>query len=103
MAAQPNYAIPAESVRRLLEAADRAALGTLLAEGQPYVSLVLLALDHDAAPLLLLSDLAEHSRNIARDPRVSLLIDGTGGLADPLTGPRASLIGRAAAVRDERL
>ena len=91
------------NVRRLARQADRAALATRLAEGAPYASLVLLALDLDATPLLLLSDLAEHSRNIAREPRVSLLIDGTAGLADPLTGPRATLIGRAEAVVDARL
>ena len=90
---------PAASARRLLRAADRAALGSTLADpaavGGPYVSLVLLASDHDAAPLLLLSDLAEHSKNIAADPRVALLIDGTAGLPDPLTGPRVTLLGDA--------
>ena len=91
------------AVRRLARAADRAALATTLADGRPYVSLVLLAWDFEGAPLLLLSDLAEHSRNLARDPRQSLLIDGTGGLADPLTGPRASLIGKAGPVRCDRL
>ena len=49
---------------------------------------------------LLLSDLAEHSRNIAADDRVSLLIDGTVGLEDRLTGPRLTLLGRAARSAD---
>jgi putative heme iron utilization protein len=93
-------------VRRLLRAADRATLATALAgppaagpaglaAGWPYASLVLLAVDQDAAPLLLISDLAEHTRNIRADPRVSLLVDGTAGLAEPLTGARASLLARA--------
>src|SRR5262249_48912732 len=90
-------------VRRLLRAADRGALGTIHAEGEPYASLVLVALDLDASPLLLLSDLAEHSHNIARDPRVSLLIDGTAGLTDPLSGPRATLLGRAVVVHERQL
>jgi heme iron utilization protein len=90
-------------VRRLMRETDRAALATRLADGAPYASLVLLAIDLDATPLLLLSDLAEHSRNILSEPRVSLLIDGTMGLADPLTGPRATLIGRAEATTDARL
>jgi putative heme iron utilization protein len=63
--------------------------------GWPYASLVLLAVEPTAAPLLLISDLAEHTRNIRADPRVALLVDGTAGLADPLTGARASLLGRA--------
>jgi hypothetical protein len=93
---------PGEVARRLLRAADRAALATSLAGGEeaaaggwPYASLVLLACGHDAAPLLLISDLAEHSKNIADDPRVGLLIDGTAGRVDPLTGPRVTILGTA--------
>jgi putative heme iron utilization protein len=83
--------------RRLVRGCDRAALATSL-EGAPYASLVLVAADLDASPLLLLSDLAQHSRNIAFDPRVSLLFDGTAGHDDPLAGPRLTLLGRAEAV-----
>jgi heme oxygenase (biliverdin-IX-beta and delta-forming) len=90
-------------VRALMRRTDRASLATLMGDGSPYASLVLLALDHDASPLLLLSNLAEHSRNIARDSRVSLLIDGTAGLDDPLTGSRASLTGSVAIVDEPRL
>lgn len=85
---------PAATVRALLRATDRAALATRLAgTGEPYASLVLLAVDHAARPLLLLSDLADHSRNLKAEPSASLLIDGTAGLAEPLTGARASLQG----------
>lgn len=93
-------------VRELIRSRDRAALATALpADGAawPYASLVLVAVDHDLSPVLLLSDLAEHSKAIATDPRVSLLFDGTGGLAQPLTGPRVTLLGRAARSDDERL
>lgn len=86
---------PAALGRRLLRAADRAALSTVDGEGHPYGSLVLLACEHDAAPILLISALAEHSRNIARDPRVALLVDGTAGQDDPLTGPRLTVLGEA--------
>ena len=88
--------------RRLARSCDRAALATSLG-GAPYASLVLVAADLDASPLLLLSDLARHSRNIAFDPRVSLLIDGTAGHPDPLAGPRLTLLGRAEAIADPRL
>ena len=85
---------PGATVRSLLRTQDRAALGTIDGHGAPYVSLVMMAVDHDAAPLLLLSDLAEHTQNAGRDDRVSLLVDGTYGLASPLTGARATLMGR---------
>ena len=92
---------PAAFSRRLLRTRQRAALATSL-QGAPYVSLVLLVADLDASPLLLLSDLARHSRNIAFDPRISLLLDATEGHSDPLTGPRVTLMGRAEVITDPR-
>jgi len=77
-----------------------ASLATLSSEGWPYVSLVLVAPDVNGFPLMLLSDLAEHSKNLARDPRASLLFDGTVGMADPLSGPRVTLLGWTAGVED---
>src|SRR5437899_9100732 len=95
------------TVRNLLRRLDRASLASALPgrDGAlwPYASLVLVAVDHDLAPLLLLSDLAEHTKAIAADSRVSLLFDGTAGLDQPLTGPRVSLLGHAARTDDERL
>jgi heme iron utilization protein len=90
---------PARIARRLLRREQRGTLATSMC-GAPYASLVLVAADLDASPLLLLSDLAQHSRNIAFDPRVSLLFDGTAGYRDPLTGPRLAVIGQARAVED---
>jgi putative heme iron utilization protein len=85
-----------------MRATDRAALATAQG-GWPFASLVLTALDHDASPLLLISDLSEHAKNIKADPRVSLLFDGTQGLDDPLTGPRVTVLGKATPVEDPRL
>ena len=87
----------AEDARALLRAATQATLATAAhdRDGWPFASLVLIAHDRDGAPLLLLSDLAEHSQNIAADDRVSLLIDGTAGLQDPLTGRRLTVLGHA--------
>ena len=97
MATTDASAMPVDRLARgLLRRADRAVMATRLGpEGWPYASLVLLAVDHDAAPILLLSDLAEHSRALAADPRLSLLIDGTAGHDDPLTGARLTLLGTA--------
>src|SRR5215813_9295051 len=93
-------------VRDLVRRRDRAALATALptpAGPWPYASLVLAATDHDLSPILLLSDLAEHTKAIAADDRVSLLYDGTEGLEQPLTGPRVTLVGRARHTADDRL
>ena len=82
------------AARRLVRGRGHAALGTSLA-GQPFVSLVAVGCDHDASPLLLLSDLAQHTRNLIAEPAVSLLFEDTAGQADPLAGPRLTLLGRA--------
>ncbi|MBV9016600.1 MAG: DUF2470 domain-containing protein [Alphaproteobacteria bacterium] len=80
--------------RRLIRSRGHAALSTSLA-GRPYVSLVAAACDVDAGPLLLLSDLAQHTKNLNGDPQVSLLFEDTAGYAEPLAGPRLTLLGRA--------
>ncbi len=86
--------------RRLIRACDRAALGTVGPDGGPHTSLVLTACDMAGSPLLLMSDLAEHSKHIADDPRVSLLFEMSAGADAPLETPRLSIIGRAAPVDD---
>jgi putative heme iron utilization protein len=92
----------AAEARRLVRIRGHAALATSL-DGRPYVSLVAVACDSDASPLLLLSDLARHTRNLLAEPRVSLLFEETAGYADPLAGPRLTLLGRAARCDDPRL
>lgn len=86
----------AVTVRRIVRTIDRAALGTRLrdTDGAPYVSLVLVATDPVGRPLLHLSDLADHTRNLEADDRASLLFDATGERDDVLAGERATLIGR---------
>jgi heme iron utilization protein len=93
---------PARTARHLLRGCDRAVLATSL-QGWPYASLVLVAVDHDGSPLLLISDLAEHSKNLKRDQRASLLFDGTPGLDDPLTGARVTVLGDIVREEEARL
>ena len=101
---------PGPFCRRIIRAADRAALATAATSGKggaggpwPYSSLVLTTCDGRGNPLLLISDLADHTRNIRSDARVSLLYDATGGLDDPLTGPRVTLQGEAGQVEGREL
>jgi len=93
---------PAVAARELMRRLDRATLATSR-QGWPYASLVLVALDHDATPLLLLSDLAEHTKNLQDEARASLLFDGTAGRDDPLTGPRVTVLGEMSTSQDPRL
>ena len=92
----------ADTAKQLITGLDRATLATAM-DGWPYASLALVATAPDGAPLLFISNLAQHTINLKRDSRLSLLFDGTAGLAEPLTGPRVTVLGRAEAVRDESL
>ena len=74
----------ASLARRLIRAHDTAVLATSLPDdGHPYASLVLVAVDYDAAPILLLSDLAEHSKNIATDDRIPCCLTERAGSTHP--------------------
>jgi heme oxygenase (biliverdin-IX-beta and delta-forming) len=85
---------PPAAARHILRTALKGALATLDVEtGHPYASLVLTATEPDGSPILLLSRLARHTRNLDRDPRASLLLDATDGLGDPLAGGRLTLVG----------
>src|SRR5262245_37062161 len=67
----------------------------------PFVSLVLPAQSADGEIILLLSDLSDHAKNLQRDPRASLLMDGTLELKEPLTGPRLTLLGEVTVSPDQ--
>jgi putative heme iron utilization protein len=83
------------AAKRLLREARSGAIATLRREdGGPYCSLVNVATEADGTPLLLLSRLALHTKNILADPRISLMLDER-KTGDPLEGARIMLIGRA--------
>ena len=81
--------------RSLLRRSRQGALATLMARsGDPYCSLVNVASHADGAPILLISRLALHTKNILADSRVSLMLDERAA-GDPLEGARIMLAGRA--------
>ena len=84
---------PADLARHIIRHSLTTVLSTVDRSGAPFGSLVSSACDYDAGPLFLMSTLASHTRNIEKDPRVSLLFDGTRALDVPLTGPRVTVSG----------
>ena len=95
----------AAAARAVLRSRRSAALATALATegGWPYASLVTFACDIDGSPILLLSRLSDHTRNLDRDPRASLLVENASRRANPQTGPRLTLLGRITADAEPRL
>ena len=89
-----------QATKKLLREGRSGALATLMAgSGDPYCSLVNVATAADGMPLLLLSRLALHTKNILADTRVSLMLDERRD-SDPLEGARVMLMGRVAVTDD---
>jgi putative heme iron utilization protein len=87
---------PKATAKKLTREARSGALATLMAgSGDPYCSLVNVATAVDGTPLLLISRLAIHTRNILADPRASLMLDERKE-GDPLQGARVMLMGTVA-------
>jgi heme iron utilization protein len=82
-------------VKRLMRIARTGALATLETHGgAPLTTFIGVGSDFDGAPLFLMSTLSRHTRNLANDPRASLLLTGRPDRGDPLNHPRVTLSGR---------
>src|SRR4051812_47303069 len=91
------------TAKHLLRTVRAGALATLdAAAGFPFASLVTVATDLDGAPLLLMSRLAAHTRNLDTDARASILL-AQGGKGDPLAHPRLTVIGRIGRSEEPRV
>lgn len=99
LAATPGLAgepTDGERARTMLGSARHGALATIAVDpaSYPFGSLVGFTLDECGRPVLCLSDLAEHTANLAVDPRASLLVSAPADRGcDPLAGARATLVG----------
>src|SRR5436190_8264128 len=97
---EPSHA---ERARTLVASQSRGALSTIALDpdGWPFGSVVTFVVDAAGRPVFFVSTLAEHTRNLAADPRASLLVaeDTAGG--DPLAFERVTLLGSVAEVGDE--
>lgn len=92
---------PKMAAKKLMREARSGALATLMpGSGDPYCSLVNVASAADGAPLLLISKLAIHTKNVIADSRVSLMLDERKE-GDPLQGARVMLMGRAEVTKDD--
>ena len=101
MQSNPDFD-PAKAVRALLRRSRQGALATLMTgSGDPYCSLVNVASHPDGSPILLISRLAIHTKNLLADARVSLMLDERAE-GDPLEGSRIMLSGQAEEVVSDR-
>jgi putative heme iron utilization protein len=85
-----------QAARALLAAESVGVLSTISVHrpGFPYGSVTPYALSARGEPLLLLSRLAAHTKNLLADPRASLFVGDRSAAEDPQAGARVSLLGR---------
>jgi hypothetical protein len=97
-----NDASNARHTRCYLRARHHGALSTLSRRiaGYPYGSVVPFVLDHEAQPIILVSRLAEHTRNLEADARTSLVVHDDGD--DVQAGARLTLLGNAGPIDGDR-
>jgi putative heme iron utilization protein len=83
----------AEEARTLLAGTGQGALASLSQDGGPWSSYVAYGVLEDGSPVLCLSGLAEHGRNLRVDPRASLLAVSPADGPDALAAGRVTLAG----------
>lgn len=82
----------AEEARTIATSTNSGTLATLTATGDPWASFVTYGL-LDGAPVLCVSNLAEHGRNLTGDPRASIAIVAEATDSDPLANSRITIAG----------
>jgi putative heme iron utilization protein len=96
-----SFPADAELARTLIGTGGRATLSTLSDRGYPYGSAVSYAADDFGDPVLLISDLAEHTVNARRDARASLLVATPAPVTDdPLSTSRLTVVGTMELLQD---
>jgi len=89
-----SFPTDAELARTLVATRRQATLSTLTEAGYPYGSAVSYAPDDTGAPIVLISEMAEHTVNARRDTRASVLVTAeTPDDTDPLSTARLTLVG----------
>lgn len=82
----------AEEARTIAASTNTGTLASLTTSGDPWASFVTYGL-LDGAPVLCVSQMAEHGRNLAGDPRASIAIVAEATDSDPLANGRITLAG----------
>jgi putative heme iron utilization protein len=98
----PRRRNAAEEARTLVSSMTVGYLATVGEDGHPWCSLVVYGPTADGDPVLLVSTMAEHGRNLLHDPRASLAINDPSLPGDPLDRPRITLAGRAVRPEGDR-
>lgn len=85
---------PGEEARTLVHAATVGSLASLSDDGTPWASVITFGATDAGEPVLVVSTMAEHGRNLAREPKASIAIaEPVPAGEDPLDRARITLAG----------
>lgn len=90
---------PVQDAKRLLRSIRVGALATIGPDGFPLATLVNVATAFDGSPILLMSSLSAHTKNLLSEARASILLS-EGGKGDPLAHARLTVVGSALRLDD---
>lgn len=93
-----------EKARELIASRSFGILATMSKRmpGFPFASVTPYACDENGTPLFLMSGLAVHSKNLAENPKASLLVYEPEAESDPLSSARMNLMGEVHVVPEEQ-
>ncbi|MGB0119835.1 MAG: DUF2470 domain-containing protein [Solirubrobacterales bacterium] len=83
-----------EEARTLVAATNSGTLATMSSDGTPWASLVTFGTLANGSPVLCLSRLAEHTRNLDENRQASLMVADPSHTGEPLAGGRVTLAGK---------
>lgn len=91
----------ASEARKFLRSTHSGLLSTISSkhEGYPFGSVAPFVLGHDCQPVILISNIAEHTKNISSNPKVSLLVFA--GTDDLQANARLTLLGEAVKIEKD--
>lgn len=98
-----QFTLKAKNARSLLRSEKDGVLSTqsLDVPGYPFGSVTPYALDRKGRPVILISDLAQHTQNIKSDPKVSLTVLATSQARDVQANARLTYMGDARKITEE--
>lgn len=98
--APPQEPTLAQCARALMRAGGVSSLSTISVKhpGYPFGSVMPYAVDESGSPIVLISQMATHTKNLRAEPRATLLVAQESG--SPLGAARVSVIGEFAQVEE---
>ena len=100
---EAKFTLKSKNARNLLRSAKDGVLSTMSLDvpGYPFGSVTPYALDQQGRPIILISDLAQHTQNIINDSKISLTIVASSEARDVQANGRLTYLGDARKITED--